>query len=383
MSTPRIRVLRIIARMNVGGPAQQIVGLLDGLDPDRFDHHLAVGRVDDGEADWIALRAPQLAHDDRVTEVASLGRPIDPARDRRAYRELRSLIRTIRPDVVHTHTAKAGLVGRLAAFHEGVPAVVHTFHGHVLHGYFGAGTTAAIRSAERYLARRTQALLSVGDRVRAELLAARIGDPARYVVVPPGVAAPAPHQRAEARRALEVPQTAPVIAFVGRLAGVKRPDRFLAVAERVAAEHPETRFLVAGGATPGDLERLRAAPRSADVRFLGWVGDVGQVYAAADLVVLTSDNEGMPVSLIEAGMCGRAAVATDVGSVGEVVLDGRTGRVVPTDVDAIAAAVSSLLAEPQLLDRYGEAAREHTTQMFGMPRLVATTERVYTDLIRR
>ena len=372
-----ITVLRIIARMNVGGPAQQITGLLAGMDADRFDHHLAIGHPDIGEEDWISLRAPWLEADPRIKRIPALSREIRPVADNEAYRQLRSLIRHLRPDVVHTHTTKAGLVGRLAAWREGVPAVVHTYHGHLLQGYLGRAQTTGVRVAERQLAARSDVLLSVGSRVRDDLLAAGIGTPEQYVVVPPGVRPPAEHDRAEARAALDLDADTEVVAFVARVSDSKRPDRLVAVADEVARTHPDAVFLVAGGATADDLARLRAQVQRANVRWLGWVGDVGQIYAAADLVLLTSDTEGMPVSLIEAGMCGRACVATDVDSVGEVVLDGRTGRVVPVEVDALAAAVVELLEDPERRARFGEAARVHTRSSFSMERLVATTQEVY------
>lgn len=378
----RTTVLRVIARMNVGGPAQQIVGLLRGLDSDRYEHLLAIGRLDDGEADWLTLRATDLVEDPRIQPVPSLGRSIAPANDLHAYRELRAIIRRVRPDVVHTHTAKAGFVGRLAAFHEGVPAVVHTFHGHVLHGYFGAATTAAVRRLEARLARRTDALLAVGTRVRDELLAAGIGEPEQYTVMPPGVVVPAAYDRDDARRRLGLPTDARVVAFVGRMAPVKRVDRFLEVAEGVARQRPETVFVVAGGGEPGELARLQRDVRAADVRFLGWVGDVAQVYAAADLILLTSDNEGMPVSLIEAGMVGCPAVATDVGSVREVVIEGVTGRVVSSEVGDLVDVVAGLIADDGERQRYSDAAREYTQRSFGMDRLVSTTQATYESLGR-
>lgn len=378
ISSPRrLKVLRIIARMNVGGPAQQITGLLARLDDERYDHHLAIGVPDEGEEDWITLRAPHLAADPRIVRIPALGRPVRPRQDNEAYRQLRALIRHLQPDLVHTHTTKAGLVGRPAAWREGVPATVHTYHGHLLQGYLGRAQTTGVRLAEQQLAARTDVLLSVGARVRDDLLEAGIGRPEQYVVVPPGVAPPAEHDRGEARAALGLDPDVPVVAFVARVSDSKRPDRLVEVADAIADVRPDTVVLVAGGATEDDLDRLRASVRHADIRWLGWVAEVGQVYAACDVVLLTSDTEGMPVSLIEAGMCGRACVATDVDSVGEVVLDGRTGRVVPVEVAALAEAVLELLADPDLRERYGAAAREHTHATFSMDRLVATTDEVY------
>jgi glycosyltransferase involved in cell wall biosynthesis len=285
-------------------------------------------------------------------------------------------MRAFRPHIVHTHTAKAGVLGRVAAKAAGVPALVHTFHGHLLHGYFSPPVTRAVVQTERGLARVTDRLVSVGAQVRDELLAAGIGRVGQYSVVAPGIALPAMPSREVARDALGLPREVPVIVFVARLTAIKRPERFVEIARRLEASHPAAVFAVVG---EGDrLADLRAgAP--ANVRFLGWRGDVEIVYAASDLVVLTSDNEGMPVSLIEAALCGVPAVATDVGSVREVVLDGRSGWLCPTDVEALTRAVDTALRSPDLA-AFGVAAQSHATASFGRARLVSDTERLYEEL---
>jgi glycosyltransferase involved in cell wall biosynthesis len=368
----RLRVLRVIARMNVGGPALQVTGLVEGMDPDRFDHRLLVGSVGPGEADYVALRAPDLA----LTTLPGLGRSPRPFDDARALRALVREMRAFRPHIVHTHTAKAGVLGRTAAKIARTPAVVHTFHGHLLHGYFSPAVTRAVVQTERVLARGTDRLVSVGARVRDDLLAAGIGKPDQYVVVAPGIWLPPQPARGAARSTLGLPAGGPVVVFVARLTAIKRPERFIEVARRLEAAHPTAVFVVVG---EGDkLPALKtAAP--ANVRFLGWRGDVEAVYAASDLVVLTSDNEGMPVSLIEAALCGVPAVATAVGSVAEVVLDGRAGWLCPPDVSALTAAVEAALSSGVLAD-FGAAARAHATAAFGRDRLVADSERLYEEL---
>jgi glycosyltransferase involved in cell wall biosynthesis len=364
--------MRVIARMNVGGPALQVTGLVEGMDAERFDQRLLVGSVGADEADYVALRAPTLP----LTRVEGLGRAPRPLDDARALRALVRQMRAFRPHVVHTHTAKAGVLGRTAAKIARVPVLVHTFHGHLLHGYFSPAVTKAVVQTERVLARRTDRLVSVGARVRDDLLAARIGTSGQYVVVPPGIWLPAAPARAEARAALGLPADGAVVVFVARLTTIKRPERFLEIARRLEAAHPGATFVVVG---EGDRLTELQATASGNVRFLGWRGDVERVYAASDLVVLTSDNEGMPVSLIEAALSGVPAVATDVGSVREVVLDGRTGWLCPTDVDALTAAVDEALRSPQLV-AFGEAARVHASAAFGRQRLVADTERLYEEL---
>jgi glycosyltransferase involved in cell wall biosynthesis len=375
-----LRIIHIIARMNVGGPAQIISTLLQGLDADRFDQRLVVGHVGSGEEDWFELREPELATDPRIIRVPTFGRTIDPVRDLITLRSLTRVLRELDPDVVNTHTAKAGLLGRIAARRAGVPEVVHTFHGHTLHGYFSAPVTALFVRIERALARRTSLLIAVGARVRDELVAVGVGTPTRYALLPPGVPEVTPMDRTDARAQLDLPADAAIVTFVGRLTAVKRPDRFLAMAELVAAARPDAVHLVAGD---GELRaELEARPREADVRFLGWRGDVSALYAASDVVVVTSDNEGMPVTLIEASMAGCACVTTDVGSAAEVVIDGRTGRVVPADPAALAAAVLSIIDDPAVRDRMGRMAHEHAMQHFSAEALITQASQLYAGLRR-
>jgi glycosyltransferase involved in cell wall biosynthesis len=352
----RIRVLRVIARMNVGGPARIVADLMDDLDPERFDQRLLTGRVGDDEVDELVLRPRTFAS----TRVEGLGRAPNPLADPQALARVISEIRRFRPQIVETHTAKAGVIGRLAAFATRVPVTIHMFHGHLLHGYFSPSVTRAVVMTERALASRTTAIVTVGRQVRDELLSAHIGRLAQYEVIAPGVEITAPLDRPAARLRLGLPAEGVVVAYVGRLAGVKRPDRFARVAALVAAERPDVHFVVAGdGAGLGDLRAAaEVAPLAGRMTLLGWRADVTDVYAACDLVLLTSDNEGMPLSLVEAAAAGRPAVATRVGSAAEVVMDGRTGLICETDEQALARAVLGLCADRDRRETMGEAALE-------------------------
>ncbi len=382
----RLRVLRIIARMNVGGPARQVSVLARQLDPVHFEQRLLVGAVGSEEADDLVLRRVDIPH----RRVRGLGRAPSPSDDVRAMVALMAEVRRFRPHVVHTHTAKAGALGRAAALLAGFPpkqrpALVHTFHGHLLHGYFSPLVTKAVVITERGLGRQTDRLVAVGSRVRDELGAVGIGHRDRWEVVPPGIELRPLPSRTEARTALGLPQEAPVVAYVARLTAVKRPDRFVDVAAHVASVVPKAMFLVAGdGELAADVRRRAAAAGIADrVLMLGWTADMEAVYAAADVVALTSDNEGMPVSLIEAALAGRPAVTPAVGSAAEVVTDGQTGFVVPPgDALALAAAIARLLADDDLREGMGSAAARRAAERFSGSRLVADTERIYGELAR-
>jgi glycosyltransferase involved in cell wall biosynthesis len=219
----------------------------------------------------------------------------------------------------------------------------------------------------------------VGSRVRDDLVAAGIGKASQYTVTPPGTKlAPAP-EPAEARRLLGLPQGSPVVAYVGRITGIKRPDRFLAVAREVRRTVPQAHFVVCGS---GDFQPDPGAVADLgdSLHLLGWRADVETVYAAADLVLLTSDNEGMPVSLIEAGLAGLPAVATNVGSVAEVVQDGTTGLLAGLSSGELARHTVTLLRDGELRRQMGAQARTFTTQRFGAERLVADTQALYTSI---
>jgi glycosyltransferase involved in cell wall biosynthesis len=339
--------------MNVGGPAAIVTELLTHLD---LDLHLLVGEVGGDEADYLELRAPGLP----VTRIPGLGRAVRPADDVRALAGLVGQLRRLRPDIVQTHTAKAGALGRTAAVAARVPARVHTFHGHLLHGYFSPAVTRGVVTAERALALVTDRIVAVGQGVREELLGARIGRPDQYVVIPPGVTLPRPPpDREKARQVLGLPQEGPVVAYVARLTQIKRPDRMIEVARAL----PDATFVVAGD---GPLYATVMEMAPPNVRFLGWRADIENVYAAANVILLTSDNEGMPVTLIEAALCGVPAVASDVGSTGEVVLDGRTGRTVAPGVAALSDAVRALLDDGDWCRQMGLAARRWAEEAFGV-----------------
>ena len=372
-----VRVLRIIARMNVGGPAWQSSVLTRGLAGHGYETRLLAGRVDEGEADFVALRDPDLP----VVDIEGLGRSVRIGGDLRAFVSICREIRRFRPHIVHTHTAKAGVLGRLAAFVNRVPVRVHTFHGHVLHGYFSPPVSRLVRLVERVLARGTTALVAVGERVRDELVEAGIGQRDRFTAIAPGVEEPPAIDREIARQLLGLPLEVPVVMFVGRLTAIKRPDRLVEAFGMVLERIPEAVLAVAG---EGELleEVRRSVERLGDsVRLLGWQSDVGRLYAAADLVVISSDNEGMPMTLIEAAMAGVPGVTTDVGSASEVVVHGSTGLVVAPDARDLADAIVALLVDDDRRSDMGRAAAEQAIVRFGAARLVADHVALYRRII--
>jgi len=365
-----MRVVHILGRMNVGGPAAIVTALQGSLDS---EIRILVGDVDTDEEDYVKLRSPSLP----VTHIRGLGRAVRPTDDLRALAGLVRQLSRLKPDIVHTHTAKAGILGRVAASVTGVPIRVHTFHGHLLRGYFSHAGTQGIIAVERALALVTDALIAVGDAVREDLLAAHIGKPDQYTVIPPGIdLATPPPEKQEARTILGLPQAGPVVAYVARLTAIKRPDRMIEVAKML----PAVTFLVAGdGPLRGDLQK-KALP---NVRFLGWRADVENVYSSADVILLTSDNEGMPVTLIEAALCGLPAVATNAGSTAEVVLDGKTGLIVSLDPSALATALEHFLSNENERRQMGLAAQAWAQSKFSVPKMAAAHMSLYESLVER
>ena len=369
--------MRVIARMNVGGPAVQVSGLMRHLPEEQFEHRLYTGWCAEDEADYLETQA----QDVEAFRIEGLGRAVRPGDDARALRQLAKEMRAFRPHIIHTHTAKAGVLGRVAAKWAGVgSATVHTFHGHLLHGYFSPAKTRAVIQVERALARGTDRLVAVGEQVRDDLLAVGIGHSEQFAVIPPGLEVPASRPRELLRAEFGLDPHAPVIAFIGRLTAIKRPDRFVEVVTRVHAQRPDVQFVVAG---EGDQAHVvREAVQYLPIAHLGWRDDVQDVLAASDLVLLTSDNEGTPLSLIQAALTGLPVVATDVGSVHDVVVRGETGLLTGTDPGEIAEAVLRLLEDPNESRAMGAAAAERAQRLYGVTRLANDHSALYQSIAR-
>jgi len=379
----RIRVLRVIARLNVGGPAIHATLLTGRLNPARFATTLVAGSEEAGEANYLELHGRTMP----VLILPDLGREIRPLSDVRTVWRLMQVVRRERPHIVHTHTAKAGALGRLAAILCGVPIIVHTYHGHVLRGYFSPAKTAVYRAIERMLALGTDRLLTVTDRVGQELQALGVGRPAYYRTLPLGFdLAPllvAERRRGELRAELQVGD-APLVGIVARLVPIKAHDVFLAMAARVRQTYSTAVFVIVGD---GEL-RTSLEQRAVDlglagaVRFLGWRADIDRLYADIDVVVLTSRNEGSPVALIEAMAAGVPVVSTEVGGVADVVQHGATGLLAPMDDDAaLARHVVTLLGDRDLGRRMGQRGRAIVAATYSADRLVSDIEALYEELL--
>jgi glycosyltransferase involved in cell wall biosynthesis len=380
-------VLRVIARLNMGGPAHH-VGLLESmLDRERYETLLLYGEVGPGEASLEeSVRARRVA----LAKVPGLRPELRPHEDLRALVSLVRAVRRLRPDIVHTHTAKAGTLGRLAAVLGGGPrpVIVHTFHGHVLEGYFDPLRTATYRATERRLAGVSDALIGVSRATVDDLVRLGIAPRRTFRVIPVGLdLEPFLHlQKSDGvgfREEAGARNGDVLLTFVGRLVPIKRVDVLLRAVARARAGGAPLRLAVVGdGPLRSDLERLAHELGVADVaRFMGYRSEMAPVTAASDLAVLSSANEGTPVSLIEAAAAGRPAVATAVGGVPDVVTQDTGVLVQEGDVEALGRAVARLAADPQLRMTMGTSARAHVAERFSAIRLVRDVDDLYRELL--
>ena len=377
METP-LRVMRIIARMNVGGPAVQVSGLMRGFNATEFDHRLYTGYCAADESDYLDT----VATDVKAVRIQGFGRRVSLGGDIKAFIALVREIRTFKPHVIHTHTAKAGFLGRIASIVSLQSSIrIHTFHGHLLNGYFGSFRRSLVVIAEKFLALFTHQLLAVGDKVRQDLLNAGIGTKEKFGLMPPGLSIGVLSDKEESRIALKLPASRLKCAFIGRVTQIKRPDRFLDVVSEIKKRGVNLDFFIAGDGELLNVCRERINQEDLPVTILGWQSDIERVLSSADIVVLTSDNEGTPLSLIQAGMAGIPVVTTNVGSVPEVVLDGVTGKVTGLDVQEIADALEKLVNDEVLRTKLGAAAQEFTMSNFGVKRLVHDHEELYKKLL--
>ena len=370
--------MRIIARMNVGGPAVQVSGLMRGFNSVDFDHRLYTGFCAADEADYLDT----VATDVKAVRFEGFGRRVSMGGDIKAFVTLVKEIRSFKPHVIHTHTAKAGFLGRIASVISLQPSIrVHTFHGHLLNGYFGNLKRRLVIIAEQVLAVFTHELLAVGDKVRQDLLAAGIGSPKKFGLMPPGLEINTLPNKLISQESYGLTSSTVQCGFIGRVTQIKRPDRFLDVVNEVKERGVAIEFFIAGDGELLEHCRKRIAGEDLPVKILGWQSEIEKVLTAADIVVLTSDNEGTPLSLIQAGMAGLPVVTTRVGSVPEVVLDGVTGIITSLEVQDIADALEKLANNAGLRASMGTAAKEFTLANFGVKRLVNDHEELYKRLL--
>lgn len=384
-----VRVMRVIARLNMGGPALHVSYLAAGLKERGYETTLVSGSLARGESS-MAFVADRLGV--RVLPLPELSREISPIRDVVAAWKLARLLRDERPHILHTHTAKAGTIGRLAALLAGgarPPIVVHTFHGHVLSGYFDPVRAGAFRLLERALAHVATALVAVSPEVRDELVRFGVASHAKFVVIRLGIELEKrvhaePGLREESRRQLGVTPDRFLVGWVGRMTGVKRVDDVLLGIARLRELSVDAVLALVGDGPDRESIELRAHELGIirHCLFLGYQEEVAPYYAAFDAVVLPSANEGTPVSVIESLAAGCPVVATRVGGVPDVVQGGVDGFLVETgDIEGLAEQLAVLARDPELCRRMGEAGRERILARYSVDRLNDDIDRLYRSLL--
>jgi len=358
MSTTK--VLHVIARMNVGGTARYVSELVEAIPNSK----LATGFVQESEVEDSSV--PQLP----LMRVNHLGRKISLVNDYKAWCELRAIVRECKPEIIHTHTFKAGLIGRLV---RGPYKHIHTFHGHLFEdNSFSSLQKKIITLVEKWLAPSADVLISVGLSVGQELREAGIGVGQKWISISPGVEALNLLDKSEARKSIRVNESGVLIGWMARMASVKNPNLLLQVASRL----PDVQFVMAGG---GDLLETIKSNAPENVKIIGWA-DAATFWSAVDIAISTSDNEGMPVALIEAQLAGLPVIATNVGSNGEVIQDEVTGLIVIKSVDALVGAVNRYISFPALIRTQGDKGKSRATNEFSLEKMIRSHAELYREV---
>jgi glycosyltransferase involved in cell wall biosynthesis len=360
--------------MNTGGVAVLIGNLMRNYDKGAFEFLLAAGVCDGTEEDYLQA----VARDIPAVKIPSLQRAISPVKDLAAFFQIVKVIRQFKPDVIHTHTSKAGLLGRLAGIVTYPKAKrVHTYHGHLLDGYFSKFKTSLLIKIEAMLAKRTHRLIAMGNQVKRDLLDAGVGRNEQYNVLFPGLVAVEHIAKDEARVSLGLNQGDIYCLYVGRLTQIKRPDRLLDVFAELKDRKVEVKLLIAGEGEMLNYVKARISNESLNVELLGWQKDMSAIYSAADILILCSDNEAVSLALIEGSQYGVPLVSTNVGSVGDIVINDSTGLLTDLTPTALADAIERLAGDAQLRGAMGQAGKARAEQYFSLERMVKDHGNIY------
>ena len=362
--------------MNVGGPAVLVADLMRNLDSSKFEARLVTGYCDENESDYL----DEVATDIKAIRIPGLGRSISIGNDLKAFFLLMREIRRFKPDVVHTHTAKAGVLGRVAAFLARPSAKrIHTFHGHLLNGYFGFRTVQIVVFLEKILGLITYKFVSIGNVVKTDLVKAGIAKDRKFEVIYPGLQNLDLYPKLEARKTLGLDSKKIYVVYVGRLTQIKRPDRLIDLGRSIKASHPTAHLIIAGAGELLEDLTLKSEKESLPITFFGWRNDISMILSASNIAVLCSDNEGIPLTLIQASQAGLPIVSTNVGSVNDIVLDGVTGLLTEVSSKGLIKGVSALLDDVVFCRRFGVAGQARAREIFSSQAMVEHHERLYSQ----
>ncbi len=387
----KIKVLRIINRFNIGGPTFHVTLLTKHLGQS-FETKLIGGVPDAGESDSMhVLREYNI----EPIVLEELQRDPSFTSDRKAYKKIKEIIREFKPDIVHTHAAKAGALGRRAAHKCGVPVVIHTFHGHVFHSYFSKIKTELFKKIERSLAKKSTGIIAISEQQKKELSEIHKICPAEKIeIIPLGLDLTRFNEnkaenRTRMRTELALKNNEIAIAIVGRLAPVKDHQFFLNVVERVAEKiEKKIRVFIVGDGNEREVIEARAneinTKHKGLITFTSWIEDIASLNHAMDIICLTSKNEGTPVSLIEAQAAGVSVISTDVGGVRDIVLDGLTGFIVSQgDIEAYTSKLMELIENNELRAQMSQNGWNHVGDKYHFTTLVRNIEDYYLRLLQK
>jgi glycosyltransferase involved in cell wall biosynthesis len=346
------------------------------LDSSKFETRLVTGYCDENESDYL----DEVATDIKAIRIPGLGRSISIGKDLKAFFLLMREIRRFKPDVVHTHTAKAGVLGRVATFLARPTAKrIHTFHGHLLHGYFDSRKVKILILVEKILGLITYKFVAIGNVVKNDLVIAGIAKNAKFEVIYPGLQNLNLYPKLEARKTLGLDPEKIYVTYVGRLTQIKRPDRLIDLGRSLKVDHPKTRIVIAGAGELLEELTAQSESESLPIKFLGWRNDIDMILSASDFAVLCSDNEGIPLTLIQASQAGLPIVSTNVGSVSDIVLDGVTGLLTEVSANGVIQGVSKLLDDPDLRTRLGKSGQMRARDLFSSQAMVERHEVLYSQ----
>jgi glycosyltransferase involved in cell wall biosynthesis len=393
------RVLRILNRINVGGPVLNAFYLTKHL-PGEFETKLLMGQKEDHEAS-AAYLAEELGID--YTIIPEMGRSINPANDLTAFKKLRSYIKEFKPDIVHTHAAKPGTLGRLAATLEKVPVIVHTYHGHVFHSYFNSFKTKFFIQTERFLAKKSSAIIAISEQQKKELaFDFKIAPPEKFRVIPLGFDLDRfqknqLEKRQKFRKEFSIKDEEIAIGIIGRLVPIKNHQLFLKAIAKVLQSSPKKikAFIIGDGDVRKDLEStaqrlgIKFSTEKDSVHphplvFTSWRSDIDVINAGLDIATLTSFNEGTPVSLIEAQAADKPIVSTRVGGIKDIVKEGETALLADVnDEDGFCNNLLQLVNDDNLRHRMGSNSSQYVMQKFSYQRLTKDVAELYHELISK
>ena len=372
-----IRVVSIISRMNVGGPAVLLSELIKNLPAEEFHHTLITGTCQSNEINYLDSHPL----DSEVIYIDEIKRSVLPIADVKSFFKLMKTLKSLKPDIVHTHTSKAGVLGRLAARIATPQAkVIHTYHGHLLYGYFPRWKTNLIVLLEKMLGRFTNSFIGVTNQVKEDLLKAGIGPESKWTVIRPGVTPGTEVGKLEARSALGISSDKFVIAWIGRFTDIKNPMLAIKALEELRTDS-ETLLVMAGAGELWEDCKNYAESKQLPIKFLGWVSEVNTLLSAADLLLMSSKNEGMPVVIVEAALKGVPTAATNVGGISEFISDLDTGLLLDPDIASMTKKLADVIKNPNMLTQLSRGSNDLALDKYSVKQMVHEHKNLYKKLL--